>query len=57
MVAKGNQGTVAEAECKLGMVVLVVMLFLEEKAPPEEHGLEAVRKVMARMAKGEWPEC
>lgn len=29
MVAKGN---VVEAECELGMMVLVVMMLLEEKA-------------------------
>ena len=36
MVAKGNQGNVVEAECELGMMVLVVMMLMEEKAQPAD---------------------
>lgn len=49
MVARENLGNVAvaEADCKLGMVV---MMFLEEKAPLADCSLEAV---MVRKAKEE----
>ena len=53
LAAKGNQGNVVEAECKLGMAVLI---FQEEKAQPGECGHMAARKERAQSVKVEIAE-